>query len=271
VARIRIIDEWLRSPVSEPSRRRAVVVVADSWSEQRVLMRAFAASADQTRPTISLRGEELAISPAGVDPHGPWGIHVEPPVDGRAQELREQLEEAARRLAGAKGRPPRLQDEEPAFERRPTNVWIPPSRAPEAPPPPEPAPTISEAARAPAPGRRRGLKETADLYPVRKAEQNARRASPPRAAAEPAPRGDPLASIVHRTMPLGFRLTAAEREVLNALGLRGELSAAEVAGLAGTGDGQVWMEALMAKLADHGLDLVVAGEGPGGAVFLLRR
>ena len=29
MARIRIIDEWLRSPVSSPSRHRAVMVVAD--------------------------------------------------------------------------------------------------------------------------------------------------------------------------------------------------------------------------------------------------
>lgn len=88
-------------------------------------MRAFAASDDQTRPTIELHGVRLAIGPAGVDPHGPWGIHVEPPVDGRAQELREQLEQAARRVAGSKGAPPRLVDESPAFDRRATGHWAP--------------------------------------------------------------------------------------------------------------------------------------------------
>ena len=76
------------------------MVVARTWSEQRVLMRAFSASEDQTRPTIHLQGEELAIGPAGTDPHGEWGIHVEPPVDGKAQELREALQSAAKRLAG---------------------------------------------------------------------------------------------------------------------------------------------------------------------------
>lgn len=101
------------------------MVVARSWSEQRVLMRAFSASDDQTRPTINLHGSELAIGPAGTDPHGEWGIHVEPPVDGRAQELREALQLAAKLLAGSKGNPPRLEDEVPEFEDRATNNWAP--------------------------------------------------------------------------------------------------------------------------------------------------
>jgi hypothetical protein len=125
VARIRIIDEWLRSPVSSPSRHRAVMVVAESWSEQRVLMRAFSSCSDQTRPTIVLHGQELAIGPAGTDPHGEWGIHVEPPVDGRAQELRSQLELAARRLSGSKGNPPRLVDETSRFDNKATHLWLP--------------------------------------------------------------------------------------------------------------------------------------------------
>lgn len=125
MARIRIVDEWLRSPVSPPSRYRAIMVVAESWGEQRVLMRAFQESADQTRPTIVLHGEELAVGPAGTDPHGPWGIHVQPPVDGRAQELRGQLELAAKRLAGSRGRPARLQDEAPSFDNKQTGYWSP--------------------------------------------------------------------------------------------------------------------------------------------------
>jgi len=125
LARIRIIDEWLRSPVAPPSRYRAVMVVAESWSEQRVLMRAFASCGDQTRPTIVLHGIVLAIGPAGLEPHGEWGIHVEPPVDGRAQELRTELELAARRLAGSKGNPPRLADEVSRFENKATHLWAP--------------------------------------------------------------------------------------------------------------------------------------------------
>ena len=88
-------------------------------------MRAFASCSDQTRPTIVLHGHELAIGPAGTDPHGQWGIHVEPPVDGRAQELRAQLELAARRLAGAKGNPPRLVDETSRFDNKATHLWAP--------------------------------------------------------------------------------------------------------------------------------------------------
>jgi hypothetical protein len=125
MARIRIVDAWLRCPTTHPTYQRAVMVVAESWAEQRVLMRAYANSPDQTRPTIALHGLELAIGPAGTDPHGSWGIHVEPPADGRAQNLRDELELAARRLAGSKGNPPRLMDEEPAFDRKRTNHWAP--------------------------------------------------------------------------------------------------------------------------------------------------
>ncbi|HUH00710.1 MAG TPA: hypothetical protein VML75_01870 [Kofleriaceae bacterium] len=125
MARIRIVDEWLRSPVSPPSRYRAIMVVAESWGEQRVLMRAFQTSPDQTRPTIVLHGAELAIGPAGPTPHGEWGIHVEPPADGRAQELRQQLELAAQRLAGSRGKPARLMDESSQFEAKRTNYWAP--------------------------------------------------------------------------------------------------------------------------------------------------
>lgn len=125
MARIRIVDAWLRCPTSVPTFQRAVMVVAEAWAEQRVLMHAYTNSPDQTRPTIALHGAELAIGPAGTDPHGPWGIHVEPPADGRAQKLRDELELAARRLAGSKGNPPRLMDEESPFERKRTNHWAP--------------------------------------------------------------------------------------------------------------------------------------------------
>ncbi len=131
--RIRIVDEWIRCPASPPTRYRSVMVVAEQWAEQRVLMRAYAESGDQTRPTIVLHGVELAIGPAGIDANGPWGIHVHPPVDGRAQEIAEQLSIAARRMAGSKGNPPRLADEVSAFERKRTDNWSP--GAPRAVPP----------------------------------------------------------------------------------------------------------------------------------------
>ncbi|MEJ7596511.1 MAG: hypothetical protein WKG01_01270 [Kofleriaceae bacterium] len=104
------------------------MVIAEKWAEQRVLMRAYADSRDQTRPTIVLHGTELAIGPAGIDHNGPWGIHVGNQVgdgDARAQEIRLLLEAAAKRLAGSKGNPPRLVDEEPTFDREPTANWGP--------------------------------------------------------------------------------------------------------------------------------------------------
>ena len=125
MARIRIVEQWLRSPASPPSHWRSIMVVAEQWAEQRVLMRAYAESVDQTRPTIVLHGVELAIGPAGTDPHDAWGIHVHPQEDGRAQEIAEALRLAAKRLAGSKGSPPRLEDEASAFERKRTDNWAP--------------------------------------------------------------------------------------------------------------------------------------------------
>lgn len=101
------------------------MVITEKWAEQRVLMRAYAESRDQTRPTITLYGIELAIGPAGTDVNGAWGVHVGEQTDGAAQQVKFQLEESARRLAGSKGNPPRLADEESTFEREPTANWGP--------------------------------------------------------------------------------------------------------------------------------------------------
>ena len=125
MAQIRIVDDWLRSPAAGPSHYRSVMVIAERWAEQRVLMRAYAESRDQLRPTIMLHGTELAIGPAGLDLNGPWGIHVGDNPDGRAQDIKLQLESTARRIAGSKGNPPRLVDEEPPFDREPTANWGP--------------------------------------------------------------------------------------------------------------------------------------------------
>jgi len=128
MAQIRLVDDWLRSPASYPTHYRSVMVIAEKWAEQRVLMRAYAQSREQTMPTILLHGVELAIGPAGTDVNGPWGIHVgEGPegVEARAQAVKFGLEDAARRLAGSKGNPPRLADEESTFDREPTGNWAP--------------------------------------------------------------------------------------------------------------------------------------------------
>jgi hypothetical protein len=125
MAQIRIVDDWRRSPASGPSHYRSVMVIAEKWAEQRVLMRAYAESRDQLRPTIMLHGTELAIGPAGLDLNGPWGIHVGDNPEVRAPHIKEQLESSARRLAGSKGNPPRLADESPTFDREPTANWGP--------------------------------------------------------------------------------------------------------------------------------------------------
>ena len=128
MAQIRLVDTWLRSPAAHPTHYRSVMVIAEKWAEQRVMMRAYAQSRDQTMPTILLHGVELAIGPASLDVNGPWGIHVgDGPegVESRAQAVRFGLEDAARRLAGSKGNPPRLVDEEATFDREPTGNWAP--------------------------------------------------------------------------------------------------------------------------------------------------
>jgi hypothetical protein len=125
MAQIRIVDDWLRSPAAAPSHYRSVMVIAERWAEQRVLMRAYAESRDQLRPTIMLHGAELAIGPAGLDLNGPWGIHVGENPEGRAQDIKLQLEGTARRVAGSKGNPARLADEEPPFDKEPTANWGP--------------------------------------------------------------------------------------------------------------------------------------------------
>lgn len=125
MAQIRFVDVWLRAPAAPPSYYRSVMVISEKWAEQRVLMRAYAESRDQTRPTITLYGVELAIGPAGIDVNGPWGVHVGEQPEGAAQQIKTQLEDAARRLAGSKGNPPRLLDEESTFEREPTANWGP--------------------------------------------------------------------------------------------------------------------------------------------------
>ena len=324
------------------------MVVASSWSEQRVLMRAFSGSSDQTRPTIVLHGVQLAIGPAGTDPHGEWGIHVEPPADGRAQELREQLELAARRLAGSKGNPPRLLDEASEFETKATNHWAPgtppatsqaddragyyePTRVapPSAPDEktlldveagggsfrrgkvitsaptvvvegtrrstPLSAPATAHSAHrgggirsAPAavsnPARRR--RGWTSPLPVRRAPldggartvlgfdsgaggvSSARTSGGGTGATSPSS----LARLVGRTMPIGFSLDAAEREVLNSLGRTSRLTATEVASIAGVTNGIQWMETLMNKLSEHGLDLIAPGDDEAGEpTYVLRR
>lgn len=279
------------------------MVVTDSWAEQRVLMRAFSECNDQTRPTIELHGAQLAIGPAGTDPHGAWGIHVEPPVDGRAQELRAQLEYAAKRLAGSKGNPPRLEDELPNFERKRTQYWA-PGTPRDLPPEPAPirrrtplpmyyepsmvAPPIASPVIPSAPkpvGRRRKRGWTSPVPPRPAHELNALRAAvgsttatgfaagptlPPRHLAGASQRG--LASLASRTLPPGLALGDVERDVLNALSEAGSLSVERIAAIAGVADGAAWMADFAKRLNAHGVDLICADSpGDGRPVYSLRR
>ena len=356
MARIRIVTDWLRSPASPPSHYRSIMVVAEQWAEQRVLMRAFSESIDQTRPTIVLHGLELAIGPAGTDPHGPWGIHVQPPADGRAQELAQQLELAARRMAGTRGNPPRLEDELSAFERKRTNNWAPgaprdipgdgaqqPYYEPQiaasqrmptppapalgfgTPPPAERVPmvpqaqymaTMPAAELVPAPSAEKHASGPvvevlpAPQVPATPAPQPPRRRGwtspiPPMVAAPTPPTASAsmplgrtalgyssgagaqsavirlglrpavaarLSRLVDRTVPPDFEVSAAEREVLNALGERGPLTARAIAALVGLDDPLSWMDQLMDKLGRHGLDLVAPGEpADGEPTYVLSR
>jgi hypothetical protein len=297
MARIRIVDEWLRSPVSTPTRYRSVMVVADSWGEQRVLMRAYQNAPDQTRPTIVLHGTELAIGPAGMEAYGPWGIHVEPPVDGRAQELRLQLELAARRMAGSKGNPPRLEDEQNRFEGRRTGVWL-PGQQPVTAPPPMPSPAQQETMQVYEPvvaaAQSRGWQSPVTPVPAREVLPTPNVVPPPRGvgaatahgfATGPVRRKPPTAPpptgeviprrferLVSRTLPMGFQLTGPERDVLNALADATLLTARKIAEIARVSDPIGWMEQLMSKLGEMGLELVVPGEAIGGEpTYRLRR
>jgi hypothetical protein len=92
------------------------MVIAEKWAEQRVLMRAYAESRDQTLPTITLHGIEL--DRAGWTRQRPWGTVVAP--DGCPGD-----QGRSKRPSGspAKGGPPRLPDES-TFERADGN-WDP--------------------------------------------------------------------------------------------------------------------------------------------------
>lgn len=317
MARIRIVEQWLRSPASPVTHWRSIMVVAEQWSEQRVLMRAYAESADQTRPTIVLHGVELAIGPAGTDAHDAWGIHVHPQEDGRAQEIAEALRLAARRLAGSKGNPARLEDEASSFERKRTDNWapgtpravpgspadsgvyfepmvasyvpgqsatyIPQSGIPQGPPIVASAPANPQQRLTPLPiasqdpgetrvgRRRRGWTSpvpkqgtepggrTALGYESGAGAQSAiiRLGLRPSAASQ-------LGRIGSRTVPADFEISKFERDVLNQLAEVEYLAARSIAQLVGAVDPVAWMEQLMHKLNEHGLDIVAPGAAIGG-------
>ena len=304
MAAIRIVDYWLRSPASAPSHYRCVMVISEKWAEQRVLMRAYADSRDQTLPTIVLHGHELAIGPAGTDINGPWGIHVGAALaegEGRAQEIKYHLENAARRMAGSKGNPPRLADEESTFEREATANWGPGA--------PRILPKPSNAGRAPqvdivAPigAARIPQHQVATFVPQMQVaahhptdRQSRPVARAPRARTVPPNRtalgyssGSGAQSAVVRlglsphvsarlgwlvdlVVPHEFHIDPGERRVLNALG-DGELTARTIGNMLDLGDAVAYMEELTRKLETYNLTLIEPGTPAGDEpTYRLRR
>ena len=235
------------------------MVVTEKWAEQRVLMRAYNEARDQTRPMIMLHGSEYAIGPAGLDANGPWGIHVPtatPIDDGIAQQVCQQLEIAARRLAGSKGNAPRLADEESNFEREPTGNWAPGTLRALA--SARDAEKLAAMKLAPAPAAPAAAStsnvQTSLGYQSGAGAQSAlvRLGLRPDLSAR-------LARLASKTVPQDFQISPSEREVLNALGNDRPLSAIQIGQLISVATPISWMEELIAKLARFGLDLVEPG------------
>ncbi len=279
------------------------MVVAEKWAEQRVLMRAYADSRDQTRPTIMLHGHELGIGPAGVDRNGPWGIHVGEDHGGRAQEVKAMLEEAARRVSGSRGNPPRLADEEPTFDRETTANWGPgaPRILPQRPDLRDTAvdriapvaasrvpqqlsatqiQTVPSAQHypatsiAPMPRRhtrtaqQQPLVRTALGYSSGSGAQSAvvRLGLSPHVSAG-------LGRLVERVVPADFHIDARERRALNALGETAAMTARALGQMLDVADAVTFMEHLVRKLELYGLgDLVEPGEPVGNEpTYRMRR
>ena len=311
MAQIRIVDDWLRSPASPPSHYRSVMVIAEKWAEQRVLMRAYATSRDQTMPTILLHAVELAIGPAGIDVNGPWGIHAGEHGQMDAQAIKAALEDAAKRLAGSKGNPPRLVDEAQTFDREPTGNWAPgtprvlPQRAdqrgpavehvaaagaarvpqsqmatyvPQAQPahhaPGAVAPSNPELRKTPLP-RRSGGKTRPPPNNARTALGYASGSGAQSAVVKLglAPQVSArLGHLVDRIVPADFTIDAGERKILNALGEQ-PLTARAIGHMLDIADATSFMEELTSKLERFGLgDLIEPGEPAGGEpTYRMRR
>jgi hypothetical protein len=81
-----------------------------------------------------------------------------------------------------------------------------------------------------------------------------------------------LVRLVNRTVPADFQITKPEREVLNAIGEHGSITARGVGQLVGVADPVAWMEQLVTKLERYGLDIVEPGPARDGEpTYVLRR
>jgi hypothetical protein len=302
MAQIRIVDDWRRCPAAGPSHYRSVMVIAEKWAEQRVLMRAYAESRDQLRPTIVLFGIELAIGPAGLDANGPWGIHVGENPDARAHEIKHQLEGAARRLAGSKGNPPRLADEHQTFDREPTASWGPgaprllprrpdvqtpqvehvvpvgAARVPQVPAASYVAVQAHQAGPVPIDAAVAPSNPELRMTPVPRARTRTRPPLSGTALGYTSGAGAQsvivrlglapqisarLGRLVDRVVPVDFHIDARERRVLNALG-EGELTARGIGHMLDLADPVAFMEELTRKLESYSIDLIEPGWPQGG-------
>lgn len=307
MAQIRIVDTWMRSPASPATQYRSIMVISEKWAEQRVLMRAYAESRDQLRPTIVLHGIELAIGPAGTDANGPWGIHV---TEEQGADVKLHFEHAARRIAGSKGNPPRLADEESTFDKEPTANWGPgaprilPQRV-EASLPQVDFMSPAEAARVPvvhqhiaynaqtiAPTHTSAAPSNPELRKTPMPRMRNGKTRPPpvgvrtalgyssgsgaqsavvRLGLTPAV-SSRLGRLVDRVVPADFHIDSQERKVLNALGEAGSLTARAIGHMLNLVDAVSFMEELTRKLEAYGLDLVEPGEALGTEpTYRLRR
>jgi hypothetical protein len=307
MAAIRWVDSWLRCPGARVSHYRSVMVVAERWAEQRVLMRGYAESRDQMLPTIVLHGAELAIGPAGVDINGPWGIHVAD--HDTANAVKQGLEDAARSFAGSKGDPPRLLDENQSFdgpappfggaggaargravEREPTGTG-----APDLPRGGQPRSDLRRTAVAviaPVAAARVLQGQLATVVPSTQGHLLSRTTRPGDGARTAlgytsgagaqsaivrlglAPHvSAKLGPFTDRVVSAEFSLDARERRALNTLGEQEHVTARALGHVLDLHDAVSFMEELVKKLEAHGLgDLVEPAEPVGGEpTYRLRR
>ena len=272
------------------------MVIAEKWAEQRVLMRAYAQSRDQTMPTIMLHGIELAIGPAGIDVNGPWGIHVG--QEGEPQAVKAALEDAARRIAGSKGNPPRLMDEAATFDREPTGNWAPgtPRVLPQQrdQPPVDYVQQSQMATYVPQVQRAHHITQQPHSVEMRRTPMPRRsgKTRPPPLAVRTAlgytsgsgaqsavvklgltPQvSATLGRYVDRVVPADFTIDARERRILNVLGEQ-DLSARAIGNMLDVADAVSFMERLTNKLEQFGLgDLIEPGEPDGSEpTYRMRR
>jgi hypothetical protein len=65
-------------------------------------------------------------------------------------------------------------------------------------------------------------------------------------------------------VPADFQVSKLERDVLNAIGLQGGMSARAIGHLVHVSDPVTWMEHFTRKLEAYGLEIVEPGEPDGG-------